>query len=284
MGAFRAWRRRLALGLPTVLGVARRGFFIPYRHANVIPPAGRRPPYRSIESVFNDRRAEFEAWLAVMDGFAGALEVIGADDPPAPRWTQDWFPRLDAAAAYAISRKTGPARIVEIGSGHSTRFFARAVADGALPTRITAIDPAPRADIAGLERVEILAGTVQMAGERPFANLRPGDILSIDSSHILMPGSDVDMLLNRILPALSTGILVHIHDIFLPEDYPAAWAWRGYNEQLGVAPLVLSGAWQVEFSSHYVASRMASRIRDTVVGRLPLSPGAHESGLWLKKG
>lgn len=284
MSAFRAWRRRLALGLPTVLGVARRGFFIPYRYAGTVPPPGQRPPYRAIESVFDDRRAAFEGWLAAIDDFAGALEAIGVDDPPAPRWNQGWFPRLDAAAAYAITRKTGPARIIEIGSGHSTRFFARAVADGGLPTRITAIDPAPRADIAGLDAVDILAGTVQSAGEEPFAALGPGDILSIDSSHILMPGSDVDMLLNRILPTLPAGVLVHIHDIFLPEDYPVEWAWRGYNEQLGVAQLVLNGAWRVEFSSHYAASRMAGRIADGIVGRLPLRRDSHETSLWLKKG
>ena len=46
-------------------------------------------------------------------------------------------------------RETKPARIVEVGSGHSTRFMARAVRDGGLATAITAIDPAPRADIEG---------------------------------------------------------------------------------------------------------------------------------------
>ena len=53
-----------------------------------------------------------------------------------------------------------------------------------------------------------------------------------------MPGTDVDFLLNRILPALPAGVLVHVHDVFLPDDYPADWEWRGYNEQLGVAALI----------------------------------------------
>ena len=64
----------------------------------------------------------------------------------------------------------------------------------------------------------------------------------IDSSHTLVPGSDVDLLLNRVLPALSAGAVVHVHDIFLPDNYPDDWAWRGYNEQLGVAPLLFGGA------------------------------------------
>ena len=53
-----------------------------------------------------------------------------------------------------------------------------------------------------------------------------------------MPGSDVDLLLNRVLPRLPAGVLVHIHDIFLPFDYPPIWGWRAYNEQQGVLPLL----------------------------------------------
>ena len=67
-----------------------------------------------------------------IEQYAAELEAIGSAPPPAPRWNQDWFPRLDAAAAYAMVRNTRPRRIVEVGSGHSTRFMARAVADGGL--------------------------------------------------------------------------------------------------------------------------------------------------------
>jgi predicted O-methyltransferase YrrM len=83
--------------------------------------------------------------LDSIEQHAADLEKIGAAPPPAPRWNQDWFPRLDAAAAYAMVRALRPRRIVEVGSGHSTRFMARAVEDGGLPTQILAIDPAPRA-------------------------------------------------------------------------------------------------------------------------------------------
>ena len=66
-----------------------------------------------------------------------------------PRFTQDWFPRLDAAAAYAMVRRARPSRLVEIGAGHSTRFMAQAVADGGLATQIVCIDPRPRIAIEG---------------------------------------------------------------------------------------------------------------------------------------
>ncbi len=78
--------------------------------------------------------------------------------------------------------------------------------------------------------------------------------------------------------------MVHFHDIFLPDDYPREWEWRGYNEQLGVAQLIAGTAWRVEFASHYVLTRMADRAMAGVIGRLPLPAGATETSLWLKKG
>ena len=274
--------RRLAFGLATVLGIARRGFFIPYRRAGEVPPPGARPAYAAITALMHDREADFRARLDAIDEHAAALRAIGGDPAPAPRWDQDWFPRLDAAVAYAMVRDLRPRRIVEVGSGHSTRFLARAVADAGLGTTITAIDPAPRAHLAGLA-VERVGAPVQSAGQAPFADLAAGDILFIDSSHILMPGSDVDWLLNHVFPALPAGVRVHVHDVFLPDDYPAEWAWRGYNEQLAVATLLHGGGYRPLFASHYVATRMAESLRKTVVAELPLAAGAHESSLWLEK-
>lgn len=284
MSDFRAWRRRLRFGLPTILGLDRRAFVIPYRYANTLPQAGQRDRYGPVEALFDAQRARFSQCLGEIERFRPELLAIGDAPAPAPRWRQDWFPRLDGAAAYTLVRTLAPARIVEVGSGHSTRFFSRAVSDGALATAITAIDPAPRAALEGLENVRLVRRTLQAAGLDAFECLRPGDVLAIDSSHILMPGSDVDMLLNHVLPVLPDGVVVHIHDIFLPDDYPAEWAWRGYNEQLGVAPLLTSGGWQPLFASHFVATRMAADLADTVISRLELPDGAHESSLWLKKG
>jgi len=273
----------MTLGLPTILGLARRGFFIPYRYAESLPPAGGLSAYGLIEDQLDARRAQMSFWFDAIDGFAADLEKIGDQPPPAPRWNQDWFPRVDAAIAYTVARTIKPARIVEIGCGHSTRFFARAAEDGGLDSRITAIDPAPRADLAGLKNVELIFATLQDAGEAPFGALAAGDVLAIDSSHILMPGTDVDMLLNRILPSLPAGVYVHIHDIFLPDPYPADWEWRGYNEQQSIAPLITGGGWGVEFASHYAVTRMADRVAGGVLCRLPLKPGAREASLWIKK-
>jgi hypothetical protein len=224
----------------------------------------------------------FAAHLEAIELLAAALETIGADAPPAPRWNQDWFPRLDAAAAYAMVRRHRPARIVEVGSGHSTRFLARAVADGALDTRITAIDPRPRATLEGLP-VELLRTPVQAAGRAPFAALRAGDFLFVDSSHQRYPGSDVAFIFDEVLPDLPGDILVHFHDIFLPGDYPQSWAWRRYNEQSSVAALIAGGTYAVEFSSAWIVSTRPDWLAKGILARLPLVPGAFESSLWLRR-
>ena len=280
---FQAWRRRLRYGLPTVLGLRPQGYFIPHRYASLAPPSGGRLSYTAIEALFEARRGDFGEWLGLLDSYRKMLTAIGDQPAPAPRWRQDWFPRLDGAMAYTMTRRLAPRRIVEIGSGHSTRFYARAVADGGLKTVIKAIDPAPRAALEGLDAVTLERRTVQESGLGSFAELESGDFLSIDSSHILMPGSDVDLLLNHVLPMLPAGAIVHIHDIFLPDDYPAQWSWRGYGEQLGVAALLGGGAWRPLFASHYAISRMADTIAESVVASLPLVAGAFESSLWLKK-
>ncbi|NNG04916.1 MAG: class I SAM-dependent methyltransferase, partial [Inquilinus sp.] len=233
-------------------------------------------------ALLAESEGRFQALLDIMDEHGDALLAIGEKPPPDPRWDQGWFARLDAAAAYAIVRSRRPARIIEVGSGHSTRFMVRAIADGGLPTRLTAIDPAPKADLSGLP-LEMIRRTVQTVDLSVFGELGSGDVLFVDSSHIAMPGSDVDLLFSQILPALPAGILVHVHDIFLPDDYPPGWYWRGYNEQQAVAALLAGGGFRPLFASHYVASRMAAAVDRSAAGRLTLPPGTPETGLWLEK-
>lgn len=279
----RTGRRRLAMGLSTILGWRQQGYFIPYRYADRTPPAEGRDVYPVMAALFEETRPTFAHWLERIGAHAGALEAIGHEKPPQPRWRQDWFPRLDAAMAYTLVREMAPARIIEVGSGHSTRFFARAIADGGLATQLSAIDPAPRADISALP-ISLHRCTVQEADAALFETLEPGDVLFIDSSHIAMPGSDVDLLFTTIVPRLKPGVVLHVHDMLLPDGYPPDWRWRGYNEQALPAALLGSGGWKVIFSSHFVATRMADRVMAGVVGRLPLPQGARETSLWMVKG
>ncbi len=268
--------RATRFGLLTVLGLARRGFFIPYRYADTVEAAG----YPALEPVFSAAEPAMRAVLAAIETHRVDLPTLEVG-PERARWSQDWFPRLDAAAAYALVRREKPARIVEVGSGHSTRFMARAVADGGLATAITCIDPAPRAAIAAL-RLTHVPSVLAKADHALFATLGPGDVLFIDSSHIAMPGTDVDRLVLDVLPRLPAGVLLHVHDILLPDAYPPAWDWRGYNEQTVVGALLAGGGWDILFASHYAATRLAPEVA-AAVGDLPLLPSAFETSLWLRK-
>lgn len=275
----RPWRRRVALGLPTVLGFRPRGWFLPHRYADqVSEPEG----YRALLPLFQRAEPAFRAHLQRLAGHADDFAAIAATATIKgnARWDQGWFPRLDAASAYALVRQHRPARVLEVGSGHSTRFVLRAVRDGGLATEVTAIDPAPRATLVG-QPLRLIRSTLQRAGLGAFDALAPGDILMIDSSHLLMPGSDVDLLFAEVLPRLPPGVLVQVHDIFLPDGYPASWAWRGYNEQQGLIGWLASGALRPLFASHYAATRLAAET-EAAVGRLPLFPGAVETALWLE--
>src|SRR5829696_5566334 len=260
------------LGLPTVLSLTPRGWFIPHRYAPLLPPAGTQPPYPAVEALFESHASAFEKVLTLVESHATTLQAMrGLLD-------QAWFPSLDAAVAYALMRDRKPQHIIEVGSGHSTRVLAKAL--GGLG-EIIAVDPAPRADIIDLPGVRVVSSTLQAAPADLFNVLKAGDALFIDSSHILMPGSDADILLNRVLPAAPAGTLVHIHDIFLPFDYPAIWGWRAYNEQQGVVPMLTTGAYRPLFSSAWAERRLTDRLASSVVARLPRPDDALPASLWL---
>lgn len=282
----RAWRKRAALGLPTVLGLRPRGWFLPHRHADEArPPQG----YGALAPLFAAAEPAFRQWLEGFGPYREAFAAIAAGGGQgAPRWNQHWFPRLDAASLYAAVRRRRPQRVVEVGSGHSTRFLLRALEDEGLDSAVTAIDPAPRATLAAAAAsrpgLTLVRRTLQAAGLEPFADLASGDLLLIDSSHLLMPGSDVDLLFAEVLPRLPAGILVQVHDIFLPDGYPADWAWRGYNEQQGLVGWIVSGRLALRFSSHYAATRLAEAVAGSAAGGIALEPGARETALWLETG
>lgn len=273
----RGQRRTLSFGLQTVLGIRRRGFFIPLRTAPAADSDAAKP-YAQMKLRFDAAEGGFQNHLARIDAYADDLAKL-AGPPPEPRFDQTWFPRLDAAALYTLVRDLKPARIVEVGSGHSTRFLARAVKDGVLRTSITAIDPQPRADLEGLP-ITLHRTVVQDAPDAPFRALQAGDLLFVDSSHVLMPGTDVDFVLNRIVPSLPAGVTVGFHDIFLPDPYPPAWPFNVYNEQNAVGAL-LRGT-ELVFSSAYVVRHMPDAFHKSWPGQQKLKEGARESLLLLR--
>jgi hypothetical protein len=133
-----------------------------------------------------------------------------------------------------------PARYFEIGSGNSTKIAALARKRFRLATTITSIDPHPRDDVDALCDHLIREPVEELDPER-FSELRQGDILFIDNSHRSFMNSDATVCFLDVLPRLESGVIVHVHDIFWPKDYPPHWANRHYSEQYLLASWLLAG-------------------------------------------
>jgi hypothetical protein len=157
----------------------------------------------------------------------------------------------------------------------------RAKQDEGISTEITCIDPAPRADLSGLD-LDLRRVPLQQMEPDSLPALSTGDILFIDSSHIAMPGSDVDWVMRYLIPALPPGVLLHFHDIFLPDPYPPSWQWRGYNEQLIVLALMAGGRVDTLFSSRFVREHRHDLLDSLDLGWISLVKGALETSIWLE--
>src|SRR5690606_1476141 len=143
------------------------------------------------------------------------------------------FPPHDAHALYTLLRLVRPKQIVEVGSGWSTTVTLAAIADGSLDTSVTCIEPYPRPFLR-----ELASGPVgptlreerlETAPLEVFEALGSGDVCFIDSSHVAKTGSDVVHAMLTVIPRLAPGVIVHVHDIFIPEDYPEGWVRSGFN-------------------------------------------------------
>src|SRR5579864_2227095 len=132
----------------------------------------------------------------------------------------------DAEVAYAMVRHHKPKRVIEVGGGYSTRLIANALqrnaASDGKPGELITIEPFPeealRNGFPGLSM--LIADPAQKVDVNLFASLSEGDVLFVDSSHVVKTGSDVCYECLQILPRLKPGVLVHFHDIFLPCEYP----------------------------------------------------------------
>jgi predicted O-methyltransferase YrrM len=152
-------------------------------------------------------------------------------------YNNGYFEAVDAEITYFMVRQFKPARVVEIGTGYSTRLLAAALKKNAeqdhMDGRLISVDPSPeRFSQNGWRGMVVqVRKAVQDLELKFFDQLERGDILFIDSSHVAGIGSDVVREHLEILPRLKPGVLVHIHDIFLPADYPRdavlnrLWFW-----------------------------------------------------------
>ena len=221
------------------------------------------PDRRTLTDELFERRSELpgvrtngQGQLRLLEEFRGRFggEYGGIDRG---------FGEVDAQVLYCMLRHHKPARVIEIGSGHSTRLTAAALVKNASeqPDRpapvFTAIEPFPSADIrAGFPGLtNVIERRVQDVPLETFAQLRANDVLFIDSSHVLAIGTDVQYEFLEIIPRLAPGVLVHVHDVFLPAEYPKRWVVDGrfWDEQyLLQSFLAFNDSFEVLWAGHWM--------------------------------
>lgn len=194
----------------------------------------------------------------------------------------------DAEYFYNILRIMKPRRLVEVGSGYSTLVAAKALAankleDPAQACQHMCIEPF---EMPWLERlgVKVLRQKVERVDLSVFEALEEGDLLFIDSSHMIRPGGDVLFEYLEILPCLKKGVIVHVHDIFSPEDYPDNWLIdevKFWNEQyLLEAFLSCNREWRILGALNYLKNQHY----DALIARcLHLTPDRQPGSFYMQR-
>lgn len=190
-----------------------------------------------------------------------------------------YFDSPDAEMLYLMLRRAGPRRIIEVGCGNSTRVARQAIIDGGLDTVLTAIDPWPRADIADVvDRFE--QAPLESADPALFADLAAGDVLFIDSSHQVRMSNDVAHLFCRIIPALASGVAIHVHDVFLPYEYPERFFsdCPSWGEQYMLHTLLQGGGYDILWPGYFLQNQ-----RPDAVNALPFLANGRAHSFWIRK-
>jgi predicted O-methyltransferase YrrM len=226
------------------------------------PPSARRSGVVRTDGPLHDvvaaAQSSYRDTLRMIASFESDLARIPreAHDGRTPSWINEFMPGLDSASIYAFLRSREPRTYFEIGSGISTRFARRAIEDGKLETRIVSVDPSPRAEIDAICD-EVIRQPIELVEAPQMPALEESDVVFLDGSHRAFTGSDATVFFCDVLPTLPPGVLVGVHDIFLPDDYPEAFIERHYSEQYLLAALLVGHPeWiHLVLASDYVSKR-----------------------------
>jgi len=222
-----------------------QNLFLDY-HVDMKPRWGHgHPAHPELLSIIDSQRDSYKEILTYALDLKENIWTIQDSkletDSKKPGWNNNFLPGLDMVSIYTMIAKYKPAKYIEIGSGNSTKVAYKSKQEQSPNTKIVSIDPAPRTEI------DVLADTVI---RKPFENidlsilddLKENDILFVDNSHRILPNSDSMVFYLEILPRLKKGVIVHIHDIYLPYDYPQFMCDRFYSEQYGLAMYLLANS------------------------------------------
>lgn len=250
VGFFKTFLHRPEIAEQVGFHVYPREFYSPFPFPEEIDWTGlnRRRPMPDVDF----REVEALRLIGTLSRFSTELDALPYERPAAgaPYWfANKSFTDFDAAALHGMLRHHKPKRYVELGCGFSSYIsshaLARNAAEGA-PCEAIYADPAPRRDLQQMLALgRVLEQRVQALPLQLFTQLEAGDVLFIDTSHVVKIQSDVVRELLEILPSLKPGVLIHWHDVFSPYEYPEEWVRNpvrlSCNEQYGVECLLSGG-------------------------------------------
>jgi SAM-dependent methyltransferase/predicted O-methyltransferase YrrM len=222
---------------------------------------------------------------------ASQLLEFRQDEPvdPTEYWAlNDQYPPLDAWVLAGLVRHLRPTLMIEVGSGYSSLVTARVNREQLDESmKFVCIEPYPRPFLtAGVDGIsELCVEQIQDTPAERFDELGDGDVLFIDTSHTVKTGGDVTWLFHEIVPRLAPGVYVHIHDIFLPGDYPEPWVMDGWgwNESYLVRSfLSYNSAFEVIWGSQYMTQQHPESVLRAFPGQRKYADRAGAS-LWIRR-
>lgn len=204
-----------------------------------------KPPHKELLEIIDANRNDYKEFLEKALNFKENIQTIKKQGEETntnnPVWNNGFLPGLDIVSIYAMLAINHPNKYVEVGSGNSTKVAYKAKKENNLKTQIISIDPMPRAEIDHIADV-VIRKPFEDVDYETILNLEENDILFIDNSHRILPNSDALVFYLEILPKLKKGVIVHIHDIYVPYDYPQFMCDRAYTEQYGLAMFLLANS------------------------------------------
>ena len=192
-----------------------------------------------------------------------------------------YFATPDAEVYAAMIADLRPAAIVEVGGGFSTLVARRTIAHLGLDTRLVVVDPQPRTDVAR-HADELVRERIEDV-EPARLPLGADAILFIDSSHVVRSRGDVPWLFSALLPSAPPGAVVHVHDVFLPWDYPDVMRLRLYTEQYVLQALLShSPRYRTLLAVHHLCRRHPEALRDAVGDWRARAPELYGGSFWFE--
>lgn len=254
---------------------------------------GNGPAHKGLNDIVSSLDSNYSSLIDDVISFKSEIQSIeksgrNVSDSLSPKWNNDFLPGLDIAVLYTLIAKFKPEQYIEVGSGNSTKVVGLAKRNKGLNTKIISVDPQPRAEIDELSDEIHRVPAENLKAFSIVERLNPGDILFIDNSHRCLPNSDATVFFLEVLPKLKKGVIVHIHDVYLPFDYPQFMCDRAYSEQYMLAMAILSNPkrYKTLMPNYYVSQNnsLADRLNSLWDHSNLTGVEKHGGSYWLEIG